>query len=542
MFGKVRFSLLIVLVGILCISVSMPGQTGELAKKQVLYAASPGRDIRAIDPAFATSSIELFITYAMFDALVQYPSGNEGDLEAIKPDLAKDWKVSEDGKTWTFYLRKGVKFHRGYGELTAEDVEFTFERNKKKSAWTTVYENIETIKVVNDYIVKFYLKKADPFFLPKLANFHGGFIVSKKAVKDLGKQFKTEPVGTGPFQVKEYKPKDRYILVRNEDYWKGKPILEKIIVPFMPDISSRTLALEEGTIHMTLGKTDEQWVKRERDAGLKVDTTFQLGIASWIHFNMTREPFDDIKVRKALAYATCRKDFIDYFGPSITEPLYSPVPPYAFGALPKEEIPEDLFYQCNRVEAEKLLAEAGYPNGFTTKMLISEKGSYLIPMQIIQENWRKVGVNLKFEVIDHASYHSKIRADANPIVWYNASRTPIAGVFLHQWFHSASIVTKPTGITNFSHYGDVDADGDGKIADNNIDKFIDEAAVTMDKGKQKELYAEAQLKLLKDLPAYPIRNYHFVFARQPYVELGYQPKHTMIYMYHITKDTKILKH
>ncbi|MBW1695499.1 MAG: polyamine ABC transporter substrate-binding protein [Deltaproteobacteria bacterium] len=515
----------------------------EPVENQVLYYASAGRDIRSMDPAFATSSVELFMVYSMFNGLVRYPPGNEGDMEAIEPDLAEKWDVSGDGKTWTFYLRKGIKFHKGYGELTAEDVKFTFERLKTEGApWAKDYKNIKDILVVDPYTVRFHLNKIDPFFLSKLTNFHGGFIVSKKAREKLGKQFKSEPVGTGPFQVGEYRPKDRYILLRNEDYWRGKPVLEKIIVPFMPDIASRTMALQKGEIHMAPGKLDEKWVAMARKAGLIVDVDFQMGVASWIHFNMTRKPFDDLRVRKALAYATNRDEFAKFFGLSITKPLYSHVPPGAFGALKKSDIPVELRYEYDLNKARQLLAEAGFPNGFKTKMLVSEKGSYMTPMTVLQEQWRKVGVIIELETIDHPTYHSKIRKDANPLIWYNATRTPIAGVYLTQFFHSASIVGKKTAITNFSHYGEVDADGDGDISDNSIDAYVDKARYEMDREVQKKLYAEAQLRLLRDLPAIPVRNQHYVFARQPYIDLGYEPENCMIYGYHLTEKTRILKH
>jgi peptide/nickel transport system substrate-binding protein len=516
----------------------------ELAKEQVLYYASPGRDIRAIDPAFCVSSIELFIAYAMFNALVRYPPGNEGNLEAIEPDLAEKWEVSKDGKTFTFFLRKGVQFHKGYGELKAEDVKFTIDRLKPEgSPWSKNYKNVKEIKTIDDYTVQFTLKKIDPFFLTKLTNYHGGFIVSKKAREKLGKGFRSEPVGTGPFQVKEYRPKDRYILERHDAYWRGKPILEKIVVPFMPSNATSSMALEKGDIHLAQGKQDEMWINSMRKkTKLIIDTKFQLGLASWLHMNMTRKPFDDIRVRKALAYATDRDEFVAYFGASITEPLITHIPPYVFGALQNKDVPKELRYDYNPEKAKQLLKEAGYPKGFTVKMVISEKESYTKPMTIIQELWRKVGVNLQFETVDHATYHSKIRKDQNPLVWYNATRPPIAGVYLTQWWHSASIVGKKTAITNFSHYGEVDADGDGDVKDNNIDRFVDQAAIEMDPEKQKKLYAEAQMQILRDLPSLSVRLFTFPFARQPYIDLGYKPKHTMIYLYHITEKTAILKH
>jgi len=138
----------------------------EQADKQVLYYASPGRDIRSADPAFATSSVELFIVYSMFNALVRYQPGNEGNMEAIEPDLAEKWDVSGDNKTWTFHLRKGVKFHHGYGEFMAEDAVFTFKRLKEEGApWAKDYKNVQDVEAVDAYTVKFVLKEVDPFFL-----------------------------------------------------------------------------------------------------------------------------------------------------------------------------------------------------------------------------------------------------------------------------------------------------------------------------------------------------------------------------------------
>lgn len=543
MFKRIFVCLLVIVIATMsAIPIALAGE--KLAEKQILYYASAGRDIRAIDPAFGTSSNELFIIYSMFNALVRYPPGNEGDLRAIEPDLANSWDVAKDGKVWTFHLRQGVKFHKGFGELTAEDVKFTFERMKTEGApWAKNYKNVKDIKIINEYTVQFTLKEVDPFFLTKLVNYHGGFIISKKAREKLGKAFKTEPVGTGPFQVTEYRPKDRYILERHDEYWRGKPILEKVVVPFMSDISSLSMALQKGSIHMARGKTDDMWIKFiKKKTDLIVDTRFQLGTANWLHINMKRKPFDDLRVRKALAYATNRVEFIQLFGPSVTDPLYLHVPAFAFGALKKEDVPEDLIYKYNPEKAKQLLKEAGYDKGFTVKTIVSELSVYMKAMVLLQEQWRRVGVNIELETVDHTTYHAKIRKDLSPLVLYSATRTPIAGVYLTQWYHSDSIVGKKTAITNFSHYGEIDVDGDGDLTDNNIDSLIDQAATEVDPEKQKLRYTEAQLRLLKDLPAIPIRIYYNVFVRQPYIDLGYKPIQTMSYGYHLTENTRVLKH
>jgi peptide/nickel transport system substrate-binding protein len=257
---------------------------------------------------------------------------------------------------------------------------------------------------------------------------------------------------------------------------------------------------------------------------------------------MTRKPFDDIRVRRALGYATNRDEFIAFLGARLAIPLYAHSPQYVFGALQDKDIPKNLRLDYNPEKAKDLLKEAGYPNGFKIKVFITEKSTYMGSMTLLQEQWRRVGVNVQLQTVDHPTFHSNIRKDMNPVVVYHACRAPVAGVYLEQWYHSASVVGKKTAVTNFSHYGDVDADGDGQVDDNTIDPFVDKASVVMDPSVRKKLYQEAQMRLLNDRPAHPLVVVSDAMARQRYVDLGYEPKGSMIYQYHITEKTRILKH
>lgn len=136
--------------------------------------------------------------------------------------------------------------------------------------------------------------------------------------------------------------------------------------------------------------------------------------------------------------------------------------------------------------------------------------------------WKKIDVNMNIKVVDHSAYHSLIRDDANKVVFYNASRLPLADVYLRQWFHSDSIVSKSTAVTNFSHYGAVDATGDGEV--DSIDALIDEAAASTDLDHQRELYIAAQKKVAEDVPAFSYIQEASVFARSPDVKLPYGEK------------------
>jgi peptide/nickel transport system substrate-binding protein len=137
----------------------------------------------------------------------------------VEPDLAESWTISPDGTLWTFRLRRGVQFHKGFGELTAEDVKFSFERQIRRAPGTRFGVNLEVIKaieVVDPYTVQITLKAFDPVFPLRMAGYQQGYIVSKKAVEKHGEQFKWNPVGTGPFYFDRHSPRERVVLKARE--------------------------------------------------------------------------------------------------------------------------------------------------------------------------------------------------------------------------------------------------------------------------------------------------------------------------------------
>jgi peptide/nickel transport system substrate-binding protein len=161
----------------------------------------------------------------------------------------------------TFHLRKGVQWHWGNGEVTSEDIVFSLNRvrNSKASAFRGTYENFKEIKAMDKYTVQITTAKPEPFLLTKVANYYGGYIVCKKALEKAGTQDrgvapkKEEVIGTGPFKFVEYKPKDRILLVRNDEYWKGKPIMRVFDILLM---------MELGTCNAEGRSSHLQWVTR----------------------------------------------------------------------------------------------------------------------------------------------------------------------------------------------------------------------------------------------------------------------------------------
>jgi peptide/nickel transport system substrate-binding protein len=493
------------------ISILIGFYSPALAQEKVVKEALKASDIRSLDPHYGTTTIDLACIAPLFNGLVRFKPGDINP-EKIEPDLAERWERSKDGLVWTFYLRKGVKFHKGYGEMTAEDVKFSLEKaaNKATSGFAADYAALGKVEVIDKYMVRLTFKTPIPSVLGILTDYHGGCIVSKKAVEEKGDNFKFDPIGTGPFMMKEYVPKEKVVEVRNPEFFRGKPKLDRVEFWFMPDASSREMAFRKGEIDLVEGEREQAWVKKMRDIPNTAIEVFGPGETVVLHFNMTKKPMDDIRVRRAICYAINRDELMKFLGPDVTEKLVSVIPMNYLGGTDK--VPG---YEFSPEKAKKLLVEAGYAKGLNLSMVITEMSDYRRPMEQIQEQLRKVGINLKIDVIAHTAYHEQIRKDVNLLVLYNAARFPVADSFLTLFYHSKSIVGTPTAVTNFSHY-------------NKIDDLIEKARVEADPKKQKAIWAEAQTKIIEDAAALPLCISKFVFSRKTYVDIGYEMRSTLI--------------
>lgn len=531
-------------LGYLALAVLMAGffvldtaEAQQLAKEQILSIAFDAGDVGTLDPHRAASTVDRATVDMIFNGLVRYPPGEQVKVE---PDLASSWTVSSDKKVWTFTLRKGVFFHpyagnpTGY-ELTAEDVVYSLKRaaDSKRSSYAGEYGGM-TFEALDPSTVRITLEKpmSETLFLAKVASYAGGFIVSKKALEEKGDDwFKTQPVGTGPFMFEAYEPRQKTVLSANVKYFRAAPILKQVIVRYMPSVSSRELALQTGELHIIEGLKEEKWVEKIAslpDVKVKV---FGPCETQMLYFAMTQKPFDDVRVRKAVSYAISREEVAAFMGKSLGVPIYAAaLAPPAPGALTKEEaLKAGVVYENNLAEARKLLAEAGYPNGFKTEVIISEmESSYRKPMIAIQAQLKKVGIDMALKVVDHSSFHTLIRKDASPIVYYAAWR-PNVDVFLTRFYHSDStVVTGKNPDTNFSHYA-------------SVDELIDRGRWELDAEKQNAMWKEAQIKILRDAATVPIIRLLYNFPAKSYVNLGHPLEWSwQTYSPQITEKTRIL--
>ena len=357
----------------------------------------PGLDLTAT-PASATAGV---VFYNVQEALVKVDKTGK-----IVPWLAERWHTS-DNKNYTFFLKKGVRFHNGR-ELKAADVKYVIDRAmnpETKHPYPRYYASIGDIVVKDDYTITVVLKETNPNFLQNMAR-QGSVIYPKEAVDTM----KSQPVGTGPFTVADWVRGDRIVLKRNPEYHvKGLPKIERVTFRFIKDPNAVKAALEAGDIDVSLfGLGPEHAAALRKDARLQVivgDTTNDVIMA----MNNSRKPFTDVRVRRAVTHAIDKADILKgaMFGMGkILGSSVDPLNPYYVDLA--NAVPHD------PAKAKKLLAEAGYANGFETVLRVSPEYYYTVRSgEIIADQLKKVGIRVKIEQIEWSQWLSRVFREAD---------------------------------------------------------------------------------------------------------------------------------
>ncbi len=308
-----------------------------------------------MDPGEATQGVltPFWILYALHDALVKPMPGNPS-----APSLAKSWTESEDKLTYEFKLREGVKFHNG-DPFTADDVKFSFERAKG----ALIHEKVKEVKVVDARTVEFVLKEPWPDFMTYYGTMASaaGWIVPKNYIEKVGKEgFLKHPIGLGPYKFVSMRPGIELVMEANEDYWRKVPSVKRIVFQSVPDSTTRLAMLNRGDVDVAY-LLDESLARSVKDDP-KMKLAFSGGIGTYYldFFDMwdKKSPWADERVRKAASLAIDRKALSEAETLGASKPNGSIVLRSMEYALPIDPDPYD------PAKAKKLLAEAGYPNGF----------------------------------------------------------------------------------------------------------------------------------------------------------------------------------
>lgn len=508
------------------------------AKQQagVLRVGLGSRDMGVLHPHIGTGANDTPVMDSIFSGLLTYAPPRVS-IEAIQPDLAERWESSDDHKTYTFHLRQGAKWHRGYGEVTSEDVSYSLDwvRNNPQSTFKATYGNIDRVETPDRYTVIISLKQVDPVFPILMTNWQGGYIICKKAMEELGDKYKSQPVGSGPFQFEAYKPKESVTLSANPDYYLGRPKLNRVIFQYIPDETSRRFAFVQQEVDVIQGQSSEEWLTEivKATPGKPVVDLLGPSRVTCIHMKKRIKPLDNLKVRQAIAHAINRDDYVQFFG-RVFQPSYTVVPSDYFGSLPKDRIPSELIYEFDLDKAKKLLAEAGLASGFKLETVVSEQSTYLNLAQIGREQLAAIGIDLKLNVMDHGAWVAAIIKDKNgSLVWASASRYPSAETILREFWLCSADVTKPTGVQNFAEY-----------CNEALDAAYQAGVQAFAPAERARKFQEVQLLELQDMPSVPLGSLTTPALRQGYVDLGYKvdPGQGMLslpYMYHLTHLTSV---
>lgn len=329
----------------------------------------------------------------------------------IVPDVAKSWEISPDGLQYTFFLQEGVKFHDG-SDLDAEAVKWNVEdylNQKRGSGMRAYFTDIDRVEVVDKHTVRIILKEPNYFFLTILAAYRTGFLmISPTAFQKAGPdEYRKHPVGAGPFKFLEWVPNDHITLVRNEHYWKkGLPYLDKVVFRVLTDPMTQVSALKAGEVDLINSFSPELVRVVEKDRNLTLltgpETTPMVAI-----LNVSKPPFDDLRVRKAIGcYGLDRIEIAQKALLGLATPMVGFAGPGVQGHV-------DLMGMCpyNPERARALLKEAGYDARNPLRFSITtnpEKAVFANIATLLKSQYAKLGAEVKIDVKDKVTWMAEM--------------------------------------------------------------------------------------------------------------------------------------
>ncbi len=430
----------------------------------------------SLDPHWQNALARSQRTQLIYSYLVQA----DKDLR-IQPDLAEKWEISPDGKTYTFHLRKGVKFHSGR-ELVAEDVKYSIERIRdpnKASQGKALMASIDGIELPDQYTVRATLKEPDSGLLAALASNWSG-IVAKEDVEKNGGTLDKADGGSGPYMIEDWTPNQALKLKRFPDYYdKNVAFLDGITYQIIPEETAIIAQLRSGNVHITALKDNKNFQVVKDVPTLDATRGPRLGY-DYLNIDNQREPFNKLEVRQALQAALDRDEFLAVCAGGLGQ-LISPVPPALKDyTLDPKSFPE---YKQDLNKAKELLAKAGLPNGFKTSIdIIPQFATMVTGAQVLADQLKKVGIEVEIKQYEYGVWLDRFNGKQFEMAWNitggNADPDPLLRSRLH---------SKTGSNQNNSR-------------DEEIDKLLEEGKAISDLAKRKEHYANLQKVFVQRVP------------------------------------------
>ena len=470
-------------------ALALAGPAGAQTPPNVLVVGQIAEP-QSLDPHAVTAANDFRILVNVYDGLVRNKAGT---LE-VEPALAREWTIAEDGLTYTFKLREGVKFHDGT-DLNAEAVKFNFDRmldeqhpfyNTGPFPLSFQFSSIDTVTAVDPLTVEFKLKEPFAPFMSNLAS-PTGLIVSPAAVQQNGKDYGRHPVGTGAFKFEEWQANARVVVSRNEAYWDGAPPLEAVVFRPITDPNTRVAEMLSGGIDVLLETPPDNVASFQGDANFLVHEA--VGPHVWyVMLNAKEGPFADKRVRQAVNYAVNKESLVTDVLQGTAAVSAGPIPP-AFNWAHNPDVQP---YPYDPEKAKQLLAEAG-AEGSELTFYVTEGGSGMldpVPMgTAIQADLAAIGLKVNIETYEWNTFLANVnpglegKADMAEMAWMTTDPDTLPYLTLR------TAAWPDQGGFNSSYYSNPD-----------VDRLLDEARTATDPATRADLYKQVQALVHEDAP------------------------------------------
>jgi peptide/nickel transport system substrate-binding protein len=477
-----RFTALGVYLGMALFLSAPSARAADQPKRGGTLTMAISRDMVRMNPMIRTASTEKRVRDLIYDALLR--EDRKGNMQ---PGLAEAWEISNDGKLYTFKLRKGVKFHNGQ-EMTTQDVKFSMDytRNKKNGAYGFGrLEVVDRIETPDAYTLNVYLKQANAPFLSSLTDIRSFPVIPKESLPEGVEKPTKFPPGTGPFKFVEWVPSQRIVFERFGDYWGQKPFVDKVILRPIENETVRFTALRAGDVDI-VERTPYEWVKQIVDGKIKGIGFAKAETAGYrrIMFNVDAPPFNNKKLREAVAYAINKKELLEaaYMGfGDVTDQKYPKGYAWCFDEIASPK------FDLNKAKA--LIKESGY-KGQAVRFLTSQEGVRQTEALMVQSQLAKIGMNIKIDTVEWGAYRIQQRKGDYDFMFYGGQLdTDPSITYSRDWVCES----KKKRSSNVSGY-----------CDPKVDALFHEAEGAFKLEKRKKLFKEILEKVYGEIPDIPV--------------------------------------
>lgn len=490
MFGLSRRAFMSIGAGLLTLSLAFVGSDARAAGQDTLVVAS-GADAVTLDPGVSFDGQSPLIWRGVYEALLAY----KGNTVEIVPELAESYSISDDRLTYTFKIRKGIKFTDGE-TLDAAAVKYNIERQIKiKQGIAYALGPIKTMETPDDSTVVLHLSAPSDGLLSAFAGMYTVKMISPKAIKEHEKDndgaqawLRDHMVGTGPFMLKNYTQSQQAVLERNPNYWRGWDgnHFSRVIIKYIHEPSTERLLLEQGEIDVALFLPDDVVESLDGKPGITVTNVPSLNLY-YLVLPSKKGPTANVKVRQAIAYGFNYDVFVKDILRGKAKQAHGPIPSNFIGFA--ADTPA---YNYDPAKAKQMLAEAGYPNGgFTIKFTYETGYFWKRPLgELFQSNMKDLGIKVEIQELSPSAWAGLL---SNPdtadhafgLVWWPTLATP----YDYMWSIFDTAAQGSAGY-NWGYYSNP-----------KLDKLLDTASAEPDDAKRFALYGEAQKLLVADSPA-----------------------------------------